>query len=76
ACTVAALQTVGAFLVIALVVTPGATAYLLTDRFPRLIAIAAMAAVVVASNILVPYPVAIRLGTLDLADLLTYGAFS
>ena len=40
ACTVAALQTVGAFLVIAMVVTPGATAYLLTDRFPRLIAIA------------------------------------
>jgi manganese/iron transport system permease protein len=38
ACTVAALQTVGAFLVIAMVVTPGATAYLLTDRFPRLIA--------------------------------------
>ena len=37
ASTVAALQTVGAFLVIALVVTPGATAYLLTDRFPRLI---------------------------------------
>ncbi|WP_426052223.1 metal ABC transporter permease [Brevundimonas sp. SL161] len=40
ACTVAALQTVGAFLVIAMVVTPGATAYLLTDRFPRLIIIA------------------------------------
>ncbi|MGV8831461.1 MAG: metal ABC transporter permease [Devosia sp.] len=40
ACTVAAMQTVGAFLVIAMVVTPGATAYLLTDRFPRLIAIA------------------------------------
>jgi manganese/iron transport system permease protein len=39
ACTVAALQTVGAFLVIAMVVTPGATAYLLTDRFPRLIAL-------------------------------------
>ena len=38
ASTVAALQTVGAFLVIAMVVTPGATAYLLTDRFPRLIA--------------------------------------
>ncbi len=37
ASTVAALQTVGAFLVIALVVTPGATAYLLTDRFERLI---------------------------------------
>mgnify|MGYP003576290613 CR=1 FL=1 len=39
ACTVAALMTVGAFLVIAMVVTPGATAYLLTDRFPRLLAI-------------------------------------
>ena len=39
ACTVAALITVGAFLVIAMVVTPGATAYLLTDRFPRLIAL-------------------------------------
>ena len=39
ACVVAAMQTVGAFLVIAMVVTPGATAYLLTDRFPRLIAI-------------------------------------
>jgi len=34
---VAALQTVGAFLVIALVITPGATAYLLTDRFPMLL---------------------------------------
>jgi manganese/iron transport system permease protein len=39
ACTVAALQTVGACLVIAMVVTPGATAYLLTDRFGRLIGI-------------------------------------
>ena len=39
ACTVAALQTVGACLVIAMVVTPGATAYLLTDRFERLLAI-------------------------------------
>ena len=39
ASTVAALQAVGAFLVIAMVVTPGATAYLLTDRFPRLIMI-------------------------------------
>jgi len=37
ACCVAALQTVGAFLVIALVITPGATAYLLTDHFPRLL---------------------------------------
>lgn len=40
ASTVAALQTVGAFMVICLVVTPGATAYLLTDRFPRLLIIA------------------------------------
>lgn len=39
ATTVAALQTVGACLVIAMVVTPGATAYLLTDRFPRLLMI-------------------------------------
>jgi manganese/iron transport system permease protein len=37
ATTVAALQTVGACLVIAMVVTPGATAYLLTDRFSRLL---------------------------------------
>ena len=34
---VAAMQTVGAFLVIAMVVTPGATAYLICDRFPKLI---------------------------------------
>ena len=40
AATVAALQTVGACLVIAMVVTPGATAYLLTDRFGRMITIA------------------------------------
>lgn len=40
ASVVAGMQTVGAFLVIALVVTPGATAYLLTDRFPRLLALA------------------------------------
>jgi manganese/iron transport system permease protein len=39
ACTVAALQTVGACLVVAMVVTPGATAYLLTDRFDRLVMI-------------------------------------
>lgn len=40
ASVVAAMQTVGAFLVIAMVVTPGATAYLLCDRFPRLLAVA------------------------------------
>jgi manganese/iron transport system permease protein len=39
ASTVAAMQTVGAFLVIAMVVTPGATAYLITDRFPKLLLI-------------------------------------
>ncbi|NQY50058.1 MAG: metal ABC transporter permease [Colwellia sp.] len=37
ASTVAALQTVGAFLVIAMVVTPGATAYLLSDRFANVL---------------------------------------
>ena len=40
AATVAALQTVGACLVIAMVITPGATAYLLTDQFNRLLIIA------------------------------------
>lgn len=40
ATAVAALQTVGACLVVAMLVTPGATAYLLTDRFGRLIQIA------------------------------------
>lgn len=40
ACVVAAMHTVGAFLVIAMVVTPGATAYLLCDRFGRLIVLA------------------------------------
>lgn len=39
ASTVAALQTVGAVLVIAMVVTPGATAYLLCDRFDRLLVV-------------------------------------
>jgi manganese/iron transport system permease protein len=40
ACTVAALQTVGAVLVIAMMITPGATAYLLTDRFGVMIGLA------------------------------------
>jgi len=39
ACSVAALQTVGAILVIAMVITPGATAYLLSDRFSRVLII-------------------------------------
>ncbi|MBC8719253.1 metal ABC transporter permease [Ochrobactrum sp. Marseille-Q0166] len=42
ASTVAAMQTVGAFLVICMVVTPGATAYLLSDRFSRLLWIAVL----------------------------------
>lgn len=40
ACVVTALQTVGAVLVIAMVITPGATAYLLTDKFSKLASIA------------------------------------
>ena len=39
---VAAMMTVGAFLVIAMVVTPGATAYLLCDRFHRLITVSVL----------------------------------
>lgn len=39
ACTVAAMQTVGSFLVVAMIITPGATAYLLTNRFPYLLLI-------------------------------------
>ena len=42
ATVVAAMQTVGAFLVIAMVVTPGATAYLLCDRFSRLIVVSVL----------------------------------
>ena len=45
ACTVAALQTVGACLVIAMVITPGATAYLLTDRFGWMIILAVLISV-------------------------------
>ena len=42
ASVVAAMQTVGAFLVIAMVVTPGATAYLLCDRFPWLLIVSVL----------------------------------
>ena len=41
-----------------------------------LFAVAAMAVVVIASNVLVQYPVSGRLGDLDLADILTWGAFT
>jgi uncharacterized PurR-regulated membrane protein YhhQ (DUF165 family) len=40
------------------------------------VAIAAMAAVVVLSNVLVQHPFAYTIGRLNLADLLTWGAFS
>lgn len=49
ACTVAALQTVGAILVIAMVITPGATAYLLTDQFKKLLIIAVILGAVTSS---------------------------
>ncbi|MDH2997335.1 hypothetical protein A1D22_06610 [Pasteurellaceae bacterium LFhippo2] len=42
ACIVTALQSVGAILVIAMVVTPGATAYLLTDKFSHLLIISVL----------------------------------
>jgi queuosine precursor transporter len=41
-----------------------------------LVAVAAMVAVVAASNILVQYPVGITLGGLNLGDILTWGAFT
>lgn len=49
ATTVAALQTVGAILVIAMVITPGATAYLLTDKFGRMIIIAVALGVITSA---------------------------
>ncbi|HCC5748502.1 metal ABC transporter permease [Morganella morganii] len=49
ACTVAVLQTVGAILVIAMVITPGATAYLLTDQFKKLLIIAVVLGAVTSS---------------------------
>ncbi len=47
-----------------------------TSRTGLVIAIAAMAVVVTASNFLVQFPVPARLGGIDLADLLTFGAFT
>ena len=41
-----------------------------------LAAVAAMVAVVAASNFLVQYPVAIQLGPVNLGDILTWGAFT
>ncbi|NJK45345.1 MAG: metal ABC transporter permease [Pleurocapsa sp. SU_196_0] len=42
---VTALQTVGIILVVAMLITPGATAYLLTDRFSRMLGIAAASSI-------------------------------
>jgi manganese/iron transport system permease protein len=47
---VAALKAVGVILVVAMLVTPGATAYLLTDRFEHMLALSA--AVAVGSSVL------------------------
>ncbi|MFM2432840.1 MAG: hypothetical protein RLZZ511_4054 [Cyanobacteriota bacterium] len=46
---VAGLQTVGIILVVAMLITPGATAYLLTDRFDRMLLIAIGSAVISSS---------------------------
>lgn len=43
--TVAAMQAVGAALVVAMLITPGATAFLLTERFGRMVIIASATAV-------------------------------
>jgi hypothetical protein len=48
----------------------------LRARWIVFLAVAAMAAVVVLSNILVQHPFSYSLGGLNLADLLTWGAFS
>lgn len=46
ACVVSAMQTVGAILVIAMVITPGATAYQLTDKFRSILLLAGIFGVV------------------------------
>lgn len=46
--TVASLQTVGIVLVVAMLITPGATAYLLTDRFPIMLMLSALFGVISA----------------------------
>ncbi len=46
---IAALQTVGSVLVVAMLVTPGAAAYLLTDRFAKMMGVAAAIGTLTAS---------------------------
>jgi manganese transport system permease protein len=54
--TVIALQAVGVILVVAMLITPGATAYLVTDRFSRMLVLApALAAVSAVVGIYVSY---------------------
>jgi manganese transport system permease protein len=54
--TVIALQAVGVILVVAMLITPGATAYLLTDRFSRMLVLApTLAAVSAVVGIYVSY---------------------
>ena len=43
---VAGLQTVGIILVVAMLITPGATAYLLTDRFDRMTILAVLSSII------------------------------
>ena len=49
ATAVAALMTVGALLVVAMLITPGATSYFLTDRFSRMLGISAMIGIITAA---------------------------
>lgn len=48
----------------------------LTDKRGTLLAVAGMVVTVALSNILVQYPLQVSIGSLNLADLLTWGAFS
>ncbi|MBR0574449.1 MULTISPECIES: metal ABC transporter permease [Pasteurellaceae] len=50
ACVVVALQTVGAILVISMVITPGATAYLLTDSFKKMLIISTILGVITSAT--------------------------
>ncbi|WP_062998852.1 metal ABC transporter permease [Nocardia jinanensis] len=54
--SVVALQAVGVILVVAMLITPGATAYLLTDRFGRMLVIApALSAICAVTGLYVSY---------------------
>jgi len=56
ACTVASLQAVGALLVIAMVIIPGATAYMLSDRFAVILSVSTfIGAVTGAAGVYISY---------------------